>query len=72
MTSLKTNDSTSAQAIVSISLNWLERAMYETSPTPKGCFKQFWTMKLMRSGSRCQLPRGFVKGRKKPLSVGGK
>lgn len=31
---------------------------------------QIWTMKLMRSGSRSQLPRGFIKGRKKPFFVG--
>lgn len=49
--------------------DWFECALNETSATPKGQFKQAWTMKLMRSGNRCQLPRGFVKGRK-PVFVG--
>lgn len=65
--SLKNN----SDGIIRISINWFELAMYETSARPKGGFKQFWTMKLMRSGSRCQLPRGFIKGRK-PFYVAGR
>lgn len=38
-------------------------ALGESSVSPKGGFKQAWTMRLLRSGSKCQLPRGFVKGR---------
>lgn len=51
--------------------NWLQMALFETSLTQKGGFKQAWTMQLMRSGSRCQLPRGFARGSKKPIFVGG-
>lgn len=56
--------------IVFKELDWLDRAMFATSVQPSGCFKQAWTMKLMRSGSHCQLPRGFLKGRKRPFFVG--
>lgn len=51
---------------------WFEKAIYETSAKPRGCFKQAWTMRLLRSGSRCRLPRGFFKGRKAPVFVGAK
>jgi len=57
--------------LIRIRLNWFQKALLETSSTPQGGFKQAWTMQLMRSGTRCQLPRGFVKGRKKPIFVGG-
>lgn len=69
------------------SLKPLQRAMAEWSETwamkllvavvfqgrkePQGGFKQAWTLKLMRSGSRCELPRGFIKVRNKTF-VGGK
>ena len=29
---------------------------------PVGSFKNEWTLKLLRSGSKSQLPRGFVPG----------
>lgn len=35
-----------------------------------GRFKHAWVTRLAQSGSRCQLPRGFVKT-KKPVFVGG-
>lgn len=58
-----------AEALMNVELNWFQAALFETSPHPKGNFKQAWTMKLMRSGHRCRLPRGFIKS-KKPIFVG--
>lgn len=52
--------------------DWFTRAMVDTSATPQGGYKQAWMMKLMRTGSRCQLPRGFFKGIKKPVFVGSR
>ena len=67
---MKASFKSNGSEVVRVRMKWLEMAMYETSATPKGGFKQAWTMKLMRSGSRCQLPRGFIKGR--TFFVGGK
>lgn len=55
--------------IATASVGWFERALFETSPTPRGNFRQAWTMKLMRSATRCRLPRGF--GNVGPMFVGG-
>jgi hypothetical protein len=50
--------------LIRIRLNWFQKALLETSSTPKAGLSKQRTMQLMRSGTRCQLPRGFVKGRK--------
>ena len=55
--------------VVRVQLGWLERAAFETSATPKGDFRQAWTMKLARSRRCSRLPRGFVKSR--AFFVGG-
>lgn len=52
-----------------VELDWLEKALFETSAAPRGTFRQAWAMKLMRTNTRSRLPRGFRKG--SPLYVGG-
>lgn len=49
-----------AYRVVGVAPDFFERALYATSATQQGCFKQAWTMNLLRSGHRCQLPRGFM------------
>lgn len=56
--------------VIGVKIDWFERALFETSSTPTGCFKQAWAMKLLRSGHRCQLPRGFVPNGNIPFFVG--
>lgn len=58
-----------SQDVVKVKLGWLDKAMFETSVNPKGCFKQAWAMKLAREHGRCQLPRGFIDGRR--VFIGG-
>ncbi|TES99584.1 hypothetical protein [Burkholderia cepacia] len=58
-----------SQNVMKVKLDWLNKAIFETSANPKGCFKQAWTMKLAREHGRCQLPRGFIRGRR--FFVGG-
>ncbi|HDR9034262.1 TPA: hypothetical protein QDB07_001731 [Burkholderia vietnamiensis] len=58
-----------SQNVMKVQLGWLDKAMFETSVKPKGSFRQAWTMKLAREHGRCQLPRGFIPGRR--FFVGG-
>ncbi len=55
--------------IATVKVGWFENALFETSSTPRGNFRQAWTMKLLRSSSRSRLPRGFKKSG--ALYVGG-
>lgn len=54
---------------MTVELDCLEKALFETSAVPRGTFRQAWAMKLMRANTRSRLPRGFRKDG--PLYVGG-
>ena len=57
--------------VVKAKFNPVQLALLDTAASPRGTFKQAWTMTLLRRGHRCQLPRGFVKSQK-PAFVGGR